>query len=81
MYLYLVLVFYVTIMPFAIPFSGVNNEFMETANFIPFRDLMLKYDGAIREILLNILMMVPFGYLYPTIKKKGAIKTLYNINV
>lgn len=76
MYLYFVLVFYVTIMPFTIPFSGVNKEFMETANFIPFRDLRLKYDGAIREILLNILMMVPFGFLYPTVRKKGAVITI-----
>ncbi|MFY3790277.1 VanZ family protein [Ureibacillus sp. MALMAid1270] len=76
MYVYLVMVLYVTLMPFTIPFSGNNNLFLETANAIPFRDVMLKYDGAIREVFLNILMMVPLGFLYPIIKKKGVIRTL-----
>ncbi|SOC21814.1 glycopeptide antibiotics resistance protein [Ureibacillus xyleni] len=76
MYLYVVLVLFVTLMPFTMPFSGMNKGFMETANFIPFRDLRLKYDGAIREIVLNILMMVPFGFLYPSITKKGMLKTV-----
>lgn len=76
MYLYIVLVLFVTLMPFTMPFSGTNKYFIETANFIPFRDLRLKYDGAIREIILNILMMVPFGFLYPSIMKKGVLKTV-----
>ena len=76
MYVYLVMVLYVTLMPFTIPFSGNNNLFLETANIIPFRDVMLKYDGAIREVYLNILMMMPFGFLLPIIKKKGVRTTL-----
>lgn len=77
MYFYIVLVLYVTVMPFTIPLGATNELFMETANFMPFRDLRLKYDGAIREICLNILMMVPFGLLFPIIKKKRFIKTVF----
>ncbi|KGR90146.1 hypothetical protein CD30_13435 [Ureibacillus massiliensis 4400831 = CIP 108448 = CCUG 49529] len=77
MYFYMVLVLYVTVMPFTIPFSGTNDWFMETANFMPFRDLRLKYDGAFREIYLNILMMFPFGLLFPLIKQKGFVKTVF----
>lgn len=76
MYVYIVMVLFVTIMPFTIPLNGTNILFMETANFIPFRDLMLKYDGATREIYLNILMMLPFGSLYPLIKKKACLRPL-----
>lgn len=76
MYVYVVMVLFVTLMPFTIPFGGTNKLFMETANFIPFRDVRLKYNGAIREILLNITMMIPFGFLYPIINKKGVIKTV-----
>jgi len=76
MYIYLVMVLFVTLMPFTISFEGTNNSFMETANFIPFRDLRLHYEGASREILLNILMMIPFGFLYPIIKNKGVIETV-----
>ncbi|HHT56994.1 VanZ family protein, partial [Herbinix luporum] len=64
-----------TLMPFPIPFiNGTNNLFIESINLIPFRDLRLNYGGAIREIILNIIMMVPFGFLYPIIKKKGVLR-------
>ena len=76
MYVYVVMVFFVTLMPFTIPFSGTNDQFMETANFTPFRDLILNYDGALREIVLNVIMMIPFGIIYPLIKKKRLIKTV-----
>ncbi|MCM3390644.1 VanZ family protein (plasmid) [Ureibacillus chungkukjangi] len=77
MYVYFVLVLFFTLMPFTISFNSTNNLFMETANLIPFRDVRLHYDGAIREVLLNIIMMVPFGFLYPIIKKKGLFMTVF----
>lgn len=76
MYIYIVMVLFVTLMPFPIPFGGTNNLFLETANFIPFRDLALNYEGAVREIVLNIIMMTPFGFLYPIIKKRGILITI-----
>lgn len=76
MYVYIAMVLFVTLMPFTIPLGGVNNLFMETANFIPFRDLMLNYNGAVKGILLNIIMMMPFGFLFPIIKNKGVFSTV-----
>jgi glycopeptide antibiotics resistance protein len=77
MYVYIIMVLFVTLMPFTIPFGGTNNLFMKTANFTPFRDLTLNYDGAVRGILLNVIMMMPFGFLYPIIKKnKGILNTV-----
>ncbi|MDI3311920.1 MAG: VanZ family protein, partial [Thermoanaerobacterium sp.] len=76
MYVYVVMVLFVTVMPLTIPLGGTNNLFMETANFIPFRDVTLNYDGAFLEILLNIIMMIPFGFLYPILRRKGVIKTI-----
>ncbi|MBG9795682.1 hypothetical protein ABD76_25760 [Paenibacillus dendritiformis] len=75
-YVYMVMVLFVTVMPFTLPFGGTNNLFMETANFIPFRDLMANYSGAARELILNVIMMMPFGFLYPIIKKKGVLSTV-----
>lgn len=69
------MVLFVTLMPFPVPFAGSNNLFMESANFIPFRDLIMNYGRAVREIILNIIMMIPFGFLYPIIKKKGLFAT------
>ncbi|ENH96193.1 hypothetical protein J416_11837 [Gracilibacillus halophilus YIM-C55.5] len=78
MYIYIVMVLFVTLMPFTIPLGATNHLFMETANFIPFRDLLLHYDGALKGIFLNIIMMVPFGFLYPIIKKgkKSIFRTV-----
>ena len=78
MYTYMVMVLFVTIMPFPLPYlHGTNKLFLETVNLIPFRDLRLNYYGAKKEILLNIIMTMPFGFLYPTIKKAKIFKTIF----
>lgn len=75
MYAYIVMVIFITLMPFPIPFAnGTNNLFLTNVNLIPFRDLRLNYVGAAREIILNVIMTLPFGFLYPVIKKEGVIK-------
>lgn len=76
MYVYIVMVLFVTIMPITIPTGATNPLFMETANFEPFRDIKLHYYGAVREAYLNVLMMIPFGFLYPIIKNKGVFSTI-----
>ncbi|MBS4538952.1 VanZ family protein [Clostridium sp. D2Q-11] len=77
MYAYITMVLFVTLMPFTIPLiNGTNNMFLQTANFIPFRDLKSNYNGAIREIVLNIVMMIPFGFLYAIIKRQGILKII-----
>lgn len=76
MYFYVVMVLFVTLMPFTIPHGRTNNLFMKTANFIPFRDIRLNYGGAVREAILNVIMMIPFGFLYPIINKRGLLITV-----
>lgn len=77
MYIYIVMVLYVTLMPFTFPLGASNNLFIRTANFIPFKDLRLNRPGAIKEIILNVIMMMPFGFLYPLTKTKGIAKTVF----
>lgn len=76
MYVYICMVLFVTIMPFPIPTGSTNKAFMESANFIPFRDFYHNYLGAKREIILNIIMMIPFGFLYPFIRNKKLVATV-----
>lgn len=78
MYIYIVMVIYVTLMPYMIPMlkAGPNNLFLDTVNFIPFRDLKAGYVGAKKEVILNIIMMMPFGFLYPMIKESGIIRII-----
>ncbi|WP_421617929.1 VanZ family protein [Brevibacillus sp. TJ4] len=75
MYVYIALVSFVTLMPFTFPFGATNHLFMQSANFVPFRDLLSNYHGATREIVLNIIMMMPFGFLYPLLSKRGILAT------
>lgn len=63
-------------MPFSNPLGVTNNLFLGSANFIPFRDYIQNYGGATREIILNIIMMMPFGFLYPMIKRSGLVRTV-----
>src|SRR5690625_3706204 len=53
MYIYIVMVIYVTIMPYIVPVLKIrtNMLFMESANFVPFRDLKANYFGAQKEII------------------------------
>lgn len=76
MYIYFALVLSVTLMPFSIPLGVTNHLFLDTANFIPFRDYIQNYGGATREIILNVIMMIPFGFLYPMIKRTGIFRTV-----
>jgi len=70
-YLYISLVIFVTLMPFSFPIPGSNSLFLETVNLTPFIDLKLHHGGAVREIILNIIMMAPFGFLMPFIKRRN----------
>ncbi|MCM3768717.1 VanZ family protein [Neobacillus niacini] len=76
MYLYIVMVLFVTIMPFHPPTGAMNRIILNEGNLTPFRDLRMHYNGAVRGIFLNILMMMPFGFMYPLVKKRGVLSTI-----
>lgn len=75
-YFYIVVVLFFTIMPFRIPLGATNN-LMSTAIFIPFYDLIQGYYGAVRDIVLNIIMLMPFGFLLPLIRVTNVFKTVF----
>jgi glycopeptide antibiotics resistance protein len=76
-YIYLVIVLYVTVMPFEIPLGATNNQYLSTAIFMPFNDLIQGYEGAEQDIILNILMMIPFGFLFPLIRISTIYQTVF----
>lgn len=75
MYVYLGCVLAVTLMPFQLPIPGGNRLFLQSVNWIPFRDLRFHYGGAMREAVLNVVMMVPFGLLLPLFKPRRVFAT------
>lgn len=38
-------------------------------NIKPFNDLLLRRSESIKEVILNIIMTIPFGFLYSMLKK------------
>ena len=70
-------VLYFTIMPIYLPIPFLTLPMdVWNINLMPFSDLILHHAGALREFLLNVLMMVPLGILVPFIYKKGFARTV-----
>jgi glycopeptide antibiotics resistance protein len=72
-YVYLCFVLHFTLMPFLISLPGRITA--SRINLIPFLDLLRGYGGAEKQILLNFIMMVPFGALLPLIYRKKFFGT------
>lgn len=78
MYVYISFVLMVTLMPFEIMnfIPGGNNLFLESINLEPYRDIRAGYGGAVRESMLNVVMLLPFGFLLPFVGKTSLWKVL-----
>lgn len=77
MYIYLFLVLCVTILPidFTLDLKWKYHDSIDF-NYIylkPFNDLIMRRAGAKVQIILNIIMTIPFGFLYTSIKKNTNI--------
>lgn len=77
-YIYLCLVIYVTLIPFHIVIINLSKNPLDYINFVPFRDIRIQYyHGAYKEIILNVIMLIPFGFLLPIIIKTNIFKTVF----
>ena len=79
MYIYLSFVLYFTLMPI---FTSLPNIFIYTSrsiNLTPFIDVIESKGDFIRQVVLNVIMTIPFGFLLPHIRnlKINYIKTIF----
>ncbi len=65
MYIYLCGVLYVTLMPLIVALPHCFDHPYVAMNMTPFRDAIMGYGDYERQIVLNIIMTVPFGFLLP----------------
>lgn len=72
MYVYLSFVLYFTLMPVltAVPF--ILNHPYTPMNLVPFIDVSAKRGDFFRQVILNIIMTIPFGFLFPLTQNKTA---------
>lgn len=72
MYIYLSFVLYFTLMPIITSLPFIFNHPYDPMNFVPFVDVISGRGDFLRQIGLNIIMTIPFGFLFPLVKNKNA---------
>ena len=72
MYIYLSFVLYFTLMPIITSLPFIFNHPYTPMNLVPFIDVTLGRGDFARQVGLNIIMTIPFGFLLPLIKKENA---------
>ena len=78
MYIYLSFILYFTLMPIITSVPFMFNHPYTPMNLTPFIDVISGRGDFIRQIVLNVIMTIPFGFLFPLIKNKNAklLKTI-----
>lgn len=73
MYIYISFVMYFTLMPVITSLPFIFNHPYKPMNMIPFIDVLHGRGNHIMQVVLNVIMTVPFGFLFPlTQRKKGS---------
>jgi len=72
MYIYLSFVLYFTLMPVITSLPFILNHPYKHMNMVPFVDVLTGRGDFIRQVILNVIMTVPFGFLFPMTQTPSA---------
>ncbi len=72
MYIYLSFVLYFTLMPVITALPFVLNHPYTPMNLVPFIDVLAGRGDFVRQVVLNVIMTVPFGFLFPLTQNRAA---------
>ncbi len=72
MYAYLSLVLYFTMMPVVVSIPSMLDHPYSPMNLVPFIDVSLGRGDFLRQVFLNVIMTLPFGFLFPLTRDKRA---------
>ena len=72
MYAYLSLVLYFTMMPVVASIPFMLDHPYTPMNLVPFIDVSLGRGDFFRQVLLNVIMTMPFGFLFPLTRDRRA---------
>lgn len=70
MYIYLSFILYLTLMPILVSLPFIFNHPYELMNLVPLVDVTSGRGDFIRQVVLNIVMTIPFGFLLPLVREK-----------
>ena len=71
-YIYVSVVLYVTLMPIVTALPFIFNHPYTSMNVVPFIDVLSSRGDFIRQVVLNVVMTIPFGFLLPLVKKANV---------
>lgn len=79
MYIYLAFVLYFTLMPIITSLPLLFDHPYRPMNLEPFIDITFNRGDCIRQVVLNIIMTIPFGFQFPLIsrKKPSFLQTVF----
>ena len=69
-FVYMAGVLWVTVLP-VLSRLGIHHPYQPMV-LEPFRDLRLGYGNARRQLVLNVLMTVPLGFLWPLVRRRNG---------
>ena len=72
MYIDLSVVLYFTLMPIITSIPFILNHPYTPMNMVPFIDVLKGRGDFLRQIILNIVMTTPFGFLFPLTQNRTA---------
>ena len=72
LYIYLSFVLYFTLMPILTALPFILNHPYTPMNLVPFIDVLAGRGDFLRQIVLNIIMTIPFGFLLPLTDNRTA---------
>lgn len=77
MYIYLSFVLYFTLMPIITSLPFIFNHSYDSMNLVPFIDVLNSRGDFVRQVGLNMIMTIPFGFLMPLVKRNvGFLKVV-----
>ncbi len=72
MYIYLSFVLYFTLMPVIASVPFVLNHHYKPMNLVPFIDVSAGRGDFLRQVILNTVMTMPFGFLFPLTRDRTS---------
>lgn len=75
-YIYIALVLCITLMPVIVSLPFIFDHPYVPMNLLPFDDFFSGRGDTVRQIILNVIMMMPFGFLLPIVKKQKLLSCM-----
>ena len=72
LYAYLSFVLFFTMMPVIVSIPFILDHPYKPMNLVPFIDVSLGRGDFFRQVVLNVIMTLPFGFLFPLTRDKRA---------